>query len=320
MKILIVRTDRLGDMILTLPMAAAIKQNMREAEVAMLARDYTLPIVKMSPDINEIVSIDPQWSAFRLAKEMRKTKAEIVFLPSPKTKLAFAVLLSRIPLRVGTGYRWYSFCFNKKIWDHRKTAEQNEAEYNVRMLSAIGITNTTTPLPELRFNSKSPITQPYAVLHLLTAGSSPAWTTEGFVEIAEWAASKNLPVVLTGEKKDSEFLFTVAEEMKLRDVNVHILNGLTLEELAATLRDAAFVLAGSTGPGHLAAAIGAPTVGLFPLATALSKERWGFRGKRVRNVEPSLLKPECPQCKECICVPTITVESVKQAIESVIGR
>ena len=322
MKILIVRTDRLGDMLLTLPMASAIKQRIPGAHITMMIREYTLPIVKMCPDVDEILTVDTAWSSFRLAKEMRTTNADVVFLPSPRTKLAFAVLFSGISKRVGTGYRWYSFCFNKKTYDHRKTAEHNEAEYNVRMLSTIGITNATTPLPKLQLSAKNEIAEPYAVLHLLTGGSSPAWNTDGFITIASWLGrAKNLPIVLTGEKKDSEFFFTVTAKMKLEGVNVHIQDQLRLEELASTLRDATCVVAGATGPGHLAAALGTPTVGLFPLATSISKERWGFRGKRVVNIAPSSpVNPECPKCAHCTCISTITIDSVKEALEKAIGR
>ncbi len=308
-------------MILTLPMATAIKQAFPNAHITVMLREYTLPLVKMCPDVDETVVVDNEYSAFQLAKVMRRTNADIVFIPSPKTHLAFAALLSRIPTRVGTGYRWYSFCFNKKIFDHRKTAEHNEAEYNVRMLKAIGIASSTTPLPHLIVASPMQRPEPYAILHLLTGGSAPAWGVDEYIALAAWLTKqRELRIVLTGEKKDSEFLFTVAEKMKLAGANVHIQMQQTLEELATTLKAATLVVAGSTGPGHLAAALGTPTVGIFPLVMPLSKERWGFRGKRTENIAPErALKSECPACNDCTCISTVNGKLVQQAIERVLG-
>ena len=125
----------------------------------------------------------------------------------------------------------------------------------------------------------------------------------------------NKSIVLSGVAADNEFLLRIAERMKLNSCNVHILAQEDLLVLASALKDAKLVVAGGTGPGHLAAALGAPTVGLFPAVKTLSKERWGFRGKNVLNITPTTLpKPECPMCDNCICTDLITVEQVIEAI------
>jgi ADP-heptose:LPS heptosyltransferase len=104
--------------------------------------------------------------------------------------------------------------------------------------------------------------------------------------------------------------------MKHSSPDVHIRTGSTLLELASLLASAKLVVSGSTGPGHLAAALGTPTIGLFPGVTTLSKERWGFRGKKVINLSP-LIKPksECPTCKDCTCINEVTVSQVTKAIQ-----
>lgn len=315
-RILIVRSDKIGDVLLTFPMVKVVHDTLPEAKVILAVRDYTRPLTDLYQEIDEVIEIDPLSSPLHIAKKFRKAGVDIILIPAATFRLALAAYLAWIPLRVGTGYRWYSFLFNKRINEHRKTAEFNEAEYNVQMLGSIGIRAAQVPIPTLILQSTPANTTPYAVLHILTGGSAPLWPRKNYIELAKWLSqNKGYDIVLTGEGKDSEFLFTVAEELKLAVVSVHIQTNLTLIELARLLKNAALVVAGSTGPGHLAAALGTKTIGLFPLSKALSRARWGFRGKFVKNLEP--LKPpfdKCPMCKGCTCIETITVNEVRMAV------
>ena len=63
----------------------------------------------------------------------------------PTFQTALIIFLSRIKNRIGTGYRWYSFLFNSKIYEHRKYAEKHELEYNVNLLKAFGINEEVSP-------------------------------------------------------------------------------------------------------------------------------------------------------------------------------
>lgn len=308
-------------MVLTLPMAAIVCKYIPDAKIIFGVSDYTRPIVECCPDIDEIVTINPDSSASEIARTIREAKADALFIPSPSFRLVLAGLLSRTAIRVGTGYRWYSFLFNRKIYDHRKTAEYNEAEYNIRMLRAIGIDINQYPLSSLEIPKySSTINKPYAVLHIFTGGSANSWSIERFKEVANWLSKeKGLEIVLTGENKHREFLLRIADELKPLGVAVHIHTQLTLIELAGLLKQASLVISGSTGPGHLAAALGAPTIGLFQRATALSKERWGFRGVKVINLEPlNAPRSECPACKTCDCMASLTTDQVIHAATTLI--
>lgn len=320
MRFLIVRSDRLGDMILTLPMARVLGEKRPDNTIIVLASDYNATLAELCPDVDEAIIVRRDATAADLARAMRKAKADIAFFPAPSLPLAFAGWLARIPARVGTGYRWYSFLFNKKVYEHRKTAGHNEAEYNVRMLKAIGIEASETPLPHLNLPDATIPGFPhsYCVLHIPTGGSAPAWDTSNFIRLAEELADRtDWHILLTGTPSEREFLFTIAGELKHLAPKVHIRTSDSLIELAHALGGAKLVVSGSTGPGHIAAALGTPAVGLFPMKLQLSRERWGFRGRHVRNLAPLLPpKSECPRCKECSCITTISVGQVLDGIKS----
>jgi ADP-heptose:LPS heptosyltransferase len=191
------------------------------------------------------------------------------------------------------------------------------------MLDAIGIEADPTLLPTLDQNTLplNPLSdKEYVVFHIPTGGSAPAWSSEHWLEMAQKISDNyQLPIILTGTSQEREFLLIMGERMKHNGVSVHILPEGSLLELAVVLANARLVIAASTGPGHVAAAFGAPTIGIFPLRRVLSKERWGFRGKNVITVSPEKpLRPQCPECTNCECIDTITTDVVIRAARTLL--
>ncbi len=322
-RFLIVRTDRLGDVILTLPMASAIKAAIPASRVLFLARAYTKPIVEDAPDVDDILVAGDGASLRELIRTFRSARADVAFFPSPRFRLALAAFLSRIPIRIGTGYRWYSFLFNRRVYEHRHTAERHEAEYNLRMLSAVGISAKGSELPRvtLRKDEKESAdswiasqigNEKFAVLHSSIGGFSKPWPAERFAQLGRQIGDRSgMTIILTGLRQDAAVLHALAAQ--IGEGRARVFMDHTLPELAALLARAEIVVAASTGPGHLAAALGTRTIGLFPLTRALSKERWGFRGNRVWNLSPYPL-PSCPDCEDCTCMERLDVESVRNHV------
>ena len=145
--ILIVRTDRIGDLVLTLPLAGLIKKQYPNSKVSFLVREYTKNIVGNHPFVDEVLvlkevnGIASLFSNINLIKQKNFDSCIVVY---PRFKISLIVFLSRIKNRIGTGYRWYSFLFNQKVFEHRKNAERHELEYNVNLLEKLGIKNTFT--------------------------------------------------------------------------------------------------------------------------------------------------------------------------------
>ncbi|MBU0983258.1 MAG: hypothetical protein KKA42_05275, partial [candidate division Zixibacteria bacterium] len=82
---------------------------------------------------------------------------------------------------------------------------------------------------------------------------------------------------------------------------------------------ASAVVANSTGPLHLAVAVGTKVVGLFPGRRIMSPVRWGPVGKGHRVLQPATAECTCPPL-ECSCMKTIDVEMVAEAVESIYGN
>ncbi len=92
-----------------------------------------------------------------------------------------------------------------------------------------------------------------------------------------------------------------------------------MRTLAAVLSLATVVVANSTGPLHLAAAVGTSVVGLYPGKRVMSPRRWGPLGKNHRVIQPAQAECRCPS-KQCRCMETISVDQVAEQVESLFHK
>jgi heptosyltransferase-3 len=327
--ILIVRTDRIGDVVLSLPMIAVLRRRFPSARVSMLLREYTRELAE-GQGLDRILLYDrggvPK-PFFRMLRELRAQRFDLVIVSYPTFRLTSLIFASGIPLRVGTGYRWYSMLFNKRVYEHRKTAEKHELEYNLSLLSALGVEaeENVVPVLSLAENHHAAAQQvldewqigaaeQIVVLHPGSGGSARDWSPEKFGQLARRLHADGYTVVVTGGPGEKTLVQRVA---LAAGGNLRQLVGrLSLRELAAFLRRAELVVANSTGPLHLAAAVGTPVVGLYPPILACSPKRWGpYTDKRAILVpDPE----QCPRCKGGACqgndcMETITVAQVLEA-------
>jgi heptosyltransferase III len=133
--IAVVRTDRLGDMVLTLPLCRSIKEQLPNSALTLIARSYTEPLLINCKAYDKVLYIDNFNGG--IDEIFKKNKFDAVFYPRPRLNEAWAGFKNRIKLRIGSAYRYYSFLFNHRVHDHRKNAAYHEAEYNVRMIESI---------------------------------------------------------------------------------------------------------------------------------------------------------------------------------------
>jgi lipopolysaccharide heptosyltransferase II len=325
--ILVVRTDRIGDVILTLPTVEALKSNFPNVRVTMLVSSYTSMLVE---DIagTLLYSIDGKPRPFfEMLREIRNAHFDAVLVAFPRFRIALVLWLARIPVRIGTGYRWYSVLFNKRIYEHRKTAEKHEAEYNLSLLKGLGCTVSTKPeakiiispqekkkASDVRRSIGISDTDRLVLLHPGSGSSARDWKPERFAQLAVELIKIGYQVVITGGKTEELLVNYVVHEAK-NGVKPFI-STLNLKEFAAFIQTAKLFVANSTGPLHIAAAVGTPVIGFYPPVRVMSPKRWGPLTDKKAIFIPD---PErCPRCKggECQgndCMDQITVNQVMEA-------
>ena len=311
-RLLIVRTDKIGDVTLSLPVVSALKRIFPDSSVDMLLSPLTGELVSGHPHVSEIVAdeekgIHKNLSGFlRLVALLRSRKYHLAVLLHPTFRLALALFLAGIPRRIGSGYRWYQFLFTDKIYEHRRSALKHEVEYNLNMLYSLGgevehVRFNIRVLPEAIRKIDSRLRQSglksserFIILHPGSGGSARDWPAHKFAELGDSLMNElNFGVILTGNRDEAALVSEVSRRMKQKPLLETC--DLTLKEYIALIQRSHLFVSNSTGPMHIAAAIGTPVIALFPPIVHCGPRRWGPYGKGHR-----VIMPRVPPCKRCI--------------------
>src|SRR6266487_3840606 len=148
MNIVLVRPDGIGDEILSLPVATQLRRLMPGARVTFLSSAYAAPVLAHHPDLDEVLTVTGQETLGELVRLFRNGVDAAIFL-KPFRRLMTAAWLARVPLRVGTGYRWYSWLLNRRVYEHRRDFSRHESAYNLGLLRGLGLAPGEVAPPRL---------------------------------------------------------------------------------------------------------------------------------------------------------------------------
>jgi heptosyltransferase-3 len=333
--LLIVRTDRIGDVVLSLPLASIIKKHIPDCKITFLVRSYTKPLVENHPDVDHVIILEESRHKIPVRPNVvnvSKHKYDSAVIVYPTFVTALIIYLSGIRNRIGTGYRWYSMLFNQKVFEHRKYAEKHELEYNVNLLSKFGIEEVVHP-GEVEFNLKPDetskgkikdlllrsdlnLSEPIIIIHPGSGGSSvdlPQMKFRALVGKIYDNLTKN--IILTGNDREKY----LCENLKIRTGILNLAGMLSLSEIIALIDKCSIFISNSTGPIHIAAALGKYTIGFYPRIAACSERRWGpYTDKKV-IFSPGIKCSDCTreQCSRLDCMNSIEVNDIFYETEKI---
>jgi ADP-heptose:LPS heptosyltransferase len=288
-KILILRPDRLGDVLLTFPAVYNLHVAFPNAELYYLCRAYTAPIVQCYTPVSDTI-IYPDTTGKEelrsLAREISGMEFDLAVHLLPKAILARTTYAAGIPYRLGMGYRLYSIFYNLRQFEHRKYNEYHEAEYNLHMLKLLGIRSDYDERTYQQFKfppssetavdkliSKAFGKERFIVIHPGSGGSSIDWPVENFLTLMEILEKwRKIRIVVSGVESEKDRLIPILNSgLSFMDLT----GQLDLIQLAVLLRKSVLFISNSTGPLHLAVAMGTPVLGFYPSAFDLGPRRWG---------------------------------------------
>ncbi len=293
-RIIVSRTDRIGDVVLSLPVFASLKECFPKTETVAFVREYTTEVVSAFHAVDRVVVYNQTESLRETVAKLRAVHADIILLLYPRFRLSAAAFAARVPIRVGTAYRWYSFLYNRKVHEHRKDSVKSEAEYNLSLAEAIGCsarvmdTGLTVGGEELRkaqrFLAQKRVER-FVVVHPGSGGSAADWSVANFHRLCELISVElKTTVIVTGSDSEREICSEVARGIE----NCISTSGdLSIREMLAVLSLAAAFVSNSTGPIHLAASVGTPVVGLYPNNKPMTPARWSPLTQRKIILTPS---------------------------------
>jgi ADP-heptose:LPS heptosyltransferase len=346
------RNDKIGDLILAMPAMAALKKRHQGCRITAVVSPSTADLVASKagvrptgpaslampaavagqPWLDAVFAWDRGDSIGRLYRFLRDGKFDAAVFLLPKAKPALAALLARIPIRIGTGCRWFSPFFNRRVYDFRSRNLKHEAEYNIGLLAPLGVelSGQAKPVPPVIppeafararvLLAQGGVSEGFVVVHPVGGGSALNCSPAHYGLIAAALEKTGFPVLVTGTGPDRPRATTVLRTAGLPEGR--FLSPDTIPVLGALLKAARAVIGPATGPLHLAASLGTPTVTLIAPIRSQSPLRWhplGDLGAVLLPVNKVCPKCDPAGCRQYNCMDSIDPDRVISAVRAVTG-
>ena len=323
--IIISRIDNIGDVVLAMPVAGALKKYFPGIKIAFLGRSYTRDIAMACSHVDEFITVEDFFCSEILIDG--KMPVAIVHLITNQWIAGLASKLN-IPTRIGTGGRLYHwFTCNKIVMVSRKRSPLHEAQLNLKLLSPLGIKQLFS-LKEIEqlygLSRLQPLSAQNAaylkknkfniIIHPKSQGKSREWPLDHFVTLINMLDAEEYNIILSGVEKEKPFIEKIVQ--KISKPVIVIAGQMALGQLISFINAADALVANSTGPVHIAAALGKDTIGLYPPIRPKHPGRWGPVGVRAQVF---VFDKSCNDCRgadnDCSCIKAIEPLSVKMAID-----
>ena len=323
-KIIISRTDSIGDVILTLPLCVWLKKQFPQTELVFLGRTYTKDIIACFDVVDTFLNFD-DFSSLPTSERIARLKADCIIHVFPNREIAVLSKKAKIPMRIGTAHRiFHLLTCNYRLNFSRKRSLLHESQLNFELLKPLGFNET--PSFDSLFQSLNHFNIPTVslptefsgidlsntiILHPKSQGSASEWPLEKYIELAQVLVQQKKTVIFTGtENEGKEFSAILPVHPQIIDSS----GKLNLKQLICLIASCEALVACSTGPYHIAGISGIKAIGLFSPRKPIHPGRWKALGNKSVALVFDSSCSECKKGKACSCIENISVQSVLSAI------
>jgi ADP-heptose:LPS heptosyltransferase len=323
-RILIVRTDRVGDVIMITPMIREIRKTYPDCFLATLTNRNSSEILINNPYLDKIILDDLDKKSFwKVVKELRNYKFTDGLLVLPTERAAYQMFFSGIKNRVGVGKKIYEvITLMKSVSRNKYIPLRHEADYCMDMARNVGVKSDNLS-PEI-FLTENEIkdgkeflkengvyTEDFKILiHTGSGNSSPNWSENKYLELINRILTKfenkKFKIILTAHEMSNDF----KNNIKSLDKGIINIEGKikSLRDLIMIINSVNLVIASSTGPAHIAAALRINAVVLYCHRPMNCSKIWGTLSDNAINIEVS-----DEHCKK-FCVPNDNICDIENGI------
>ena len=334
--ILVIKLKQPGDVLVSTPVLAALKEAWPQARVSFLVPRAAEDMVAGHPLLDELLVADRRqetWSrSWRLLQNLWQANYDLVIELSGGDRGAFYTLATRAPERVGFERPGQPYWQRQSVFTlllPRPPVMMHMVEQNLEAVRALGVATRNPRLQffwddrvEARVNKKLEILglkpKNFVVLHPGAGWRFKCWTPAGYARIIEHILkSWRLPVVLTASRAPHEQELIQEILTECRQAPINLAGELTLKELGALIAKARFFFGADSAPMHLAAAVNTPAVALFGPSGAFNWRPWG-EGHLVIQKDLDCVpcgQDGCEGTKISRCLTELTPEEVLEQVE-----
>ena len=337
-RILVSRTDRIGDVLLSTPVIKSLREAYPRAYIAMMVSPYAGLVVEGNPDLDSVIIYDKggkhkSWfAAARFSRYLKKKKFDLAIILHPTNRAHLLTFFAGIAKRVGYD-RKLGFLLTDRLRHTKHLGEKHEAEYNLDLLRYLGI-NCRPPQLHMPINKES---QNWAIellkvngigavdkllgIHPAASCPSKVWPPERFAEVADKLSAKyGFKTVIVAGPRDTEKAKVMQEHMHTQALN--LAGKASVSQLASILKRCSLFISNDSGPVHMATAVSTPVISIFGRAQkGLGPKRWGPMGPKDKYLHKDA---GCITClahncvRGFVCLESISVDDVIVAADEIL--
>ncbi|MDD5566242.1 MAG: glycosyltransferase family 9 protein [Candidatus Omnitrophica bacterium] len=324
--ILLLRHDRLGDMVVSTAVFEALKRRFPSSVIIVLASRRNAELIQSDPAVDEVVVYQ---GPIRYYKEFRRKKIDLaidLFL-TYELKQAFLTMLSGARYRLGFEKAGREVFFNVKgpvVASCRSMKEQL-----LELLKPLGVSGAGIE-PRLVVSQEE---KALAFDYLISRGfrkedlniaihpggfyPSQRWPVDRFVEVAKLCINRyGARIILFEDKFDKELIRGMEEKIGSRSIAS---GALSIRQFMASVAQCDLLLCNNSGPLHIAAALGVPTVSTLG---PTDRNLWSPGGKKHIVLSGNLHCSPCSRisCAHHACMEAISVDEFMDAVGTQLKR
>lgn len=315
-EVLIIRPDRLGDMVMTLPLIRTIRDNLKNVRIYVLGSKNNKGLIEGDEDIRDVFDIGNPSDLNRVYNIRYDLAIDTVM--DWRLRSAFFAKKSKAKFLIGFDIAGRGMLFDIKI---KPAPGKTMSECILELIKPLGF-RITYSIPRFfptdsdrkgaeRYLSKIELKKKMAVIHPGGYYPSQRWMPERFAEVAdEVVRHTGANVVIIGSRTESKIIYSVKTYMR---EGSSVIIDCPLRILAALLSRACLFIGNNSGPLHIAAAVGIPTISFMgPTEASL----WSPQGDNHIILETDLPCRPCQKayCRRHDCLREIKVEYVLEHV------
>jgi ADP-heptose:LPS heptosyltransferase len=332
-EILIVRLRSVGDVVLLTPALAALHAWRPDLRLRVLVEPRCAPVLEGNPAVTEILLARDFLATVR---NLRQRRFAMAFNQHGGPRSALLIAASGAPLRVCWEGRQFSFLYNVHVPGPvmlNGRSNMHTVEHRISQFFWTGLPPGPIPpaavyphpvaLAAVRTKLAErgiPAGQPYAVLRPGAATFTKRWAIEQFAEIARSLRdAHSLATLVDIGPGDREIAATARENLAPLGA---VFDSLDLRELIALIAGARLFIGNDTGPTHIAAALGCPSVVIFGSSSSVYWRPWKTEHRVVQNDFPCnpCRGDRCYAFPEPRCILSVTVDQVRDACAALLAE
>jgi len=333
MKIVVWQTAFLGDLILTTPLIASLKNIYKESKIYLISKPFGKDVFKNNPYLDKLIIFDKnKQSTLNLIKTLYKEKFDIAISPHRSHRASYSLFLARIPKRIGFDKAGFSFLYTDKAI-HRFDGT-HEIIRNLSLLKFLPEYDETKiiDIPQIFLDEEEEkyftkfklVEKDYIVIAPGSKWATKRWTAKGFAEVIDILSYEGQNIVLIGSKEDEEFTEEILKKVKRNVIN--LVGKTTLRETFSIIKNAKLLISNDSAPVHMAVAFNTPVIDIYgPTITDFGF--YPYRNGVVVEIKDLPCRPcglhgsdKCPisthECMEKL-TPSMVIEKISSHFQNI---